>query len=178
MPWFSLRVIQTEYEITPGHRLTIFRHSIHVDVGGAGWVRPHCFFDTGAAFSIISQSVAQRIGAALTPIPVQHGPIPTFENGVPATPTPSDGLLRWFDPNTNQVIPCLFGELTVRLRNRTTGATSDPLRLVAKVLQGPAVPFNGNFVLLGMHFLAANTGRLQVEAQPWGVGGPGLFFPP
>jgi hypothetical protein len=178
MPWFSLRTLQTEYEITPGHRLTIFRHSIHVDVGGSNWVRPHCFFDTGAAFSIISQPVAQQMGTALAPIPVQHGPIPTFENGVPATPTPSDGLLRWFDPNTNQLIPCVFGELTVRLRNRTTGATSDPLRLVAKVLQGPARPFNGNFVLLGMHFLTANTGRLNFEGQPWGLGGPGLFFPP
>jgi hypothetical protein len=178
MPWFPLRVVQREYEITPGNRLTVFRHFIHVDIGGANWLNPHCFFDTGSAFSVVSQTVAQNIGAAITPIPVQHGLIPTFENGTPALPTPSNHLLGWFDPNTNQLIPCVFGELTVRLRNRTTGETSDPLRLFAKVLQGPARPFNGNFILLGMHFLTANTGRLHVEGQLWGLGGPGLFFPP
>jgi hypothetical protein len=178
MPWFSLRANQTEYEFSTGNRLSIFRHSIHVDIGGVGWVRPHCFFDTGAPFSIVSQPVAQRIGAALTPIPVQRGLIPTFENGAPAPPTPSDHLLGWYDPNTNQLIPCAFGELSVRLRNRVTGETSDPLRLLAKVLHAPARPFNGNFVLLGMHFLTANSGQLHLEGQPWGIGGPGLFFPP
>lgn len=178
MPWFPLRAAQTEYEFTPGNRLTVFRHSILVDVGGANWVRPRCFFDTGAPFSIVSQTVAQQLGAAWTSIPVQHGPIPTFENGVPASPTPTNHLLGWFDPNTNQLVPCVFGELTVRLRNRNTSETSDPLRLVAKVLQGPALTFNGNFVLLGMHFLTANSGQLHLEGQPWGLGGPGLFFPP
>jgi hypothetical protein len=29
-----------------------------------------------------------------------------------------------------------------------------------------------------MHFLTANTGRLNFEGQPWDLGGPGLFFPP
>jgi hypothetical protein len=178
MPWFPLRVVQREYEVTPGNRLTAFRHSIHVDVGGANWVRPRCFFDTGAPFSIVSQAVAQQIGTAITPILVQHGPIPTFENGVPAQPTPAAHLLGWYDPDTNQLIPCVFGELTVRLRNRNTGATSDPLRLVAKILQAPARPFYGAFVLLGMHFLTANSGQLHIEGQPWGLSGPGLFFPP
>jgi hypothetical protein len=178
MPWFPLRVVQTEYELAPGNRLTVFRHAIHVDVGGAAWVQPHCFFDTGAPFSIISQPVAQRIGAAITPIAVQSGPIPTFENGNPAQPTPPDHLLGWYDPTTHQLISCILAELTVRLRNRATGETSDPLRLVAKVLQAPARPFGGLFVLLGMHFLTVNAGQLHVEGQPWGIGGPGLFFPP
>ncbi|MCI0702717.1 MAG: retroviral-like aspartic protease family protein [Planctomycetia bacterium] len=79
MPWFPLRAVQTEYELTPGNRFTTFRHSLHVQIGGSNWLDPYCFFDTGAPFSIISQSVAQQIGAMLTPIPVQFGPIPTFE---------------------------------------------------------------------------------------------------
>ncbi len=83
MPWFSLHTTQVEYELTPGNRLVTYRHVLLVDIGGANWHRAHCFFDTGAVFSVVSQSVAQLIGAALTPIPVRHGPIPMFENGRP-----------------------------------------------------------------------------------------------
>src|SRR5688572_27648203 len=135
MPWFPLRVVQTEYELTPGNRLTIFRHSIQVDVGGANWLNPHCFFDTGASLSVVSQAVARQLGAALTPIPVQPGPIPTFENGAPVQPTTPAQLLGWWDSVAQQLVPCILGELSVRLRNRATGEASDPLRLVAKVLQ-------------------------------------------
>jgi len=42
----------------------------------------------------------------------------------------------------------------------------------------PARPFGGNFVLLGTHLLTANGGELHLASQPWGLGGPGLFFPP
>ena len=178
MPWFALNSVHTEYELTPGHRLTVYRHSLSADIGGASWVRPHCLFDTGAPLSVVSQSVAQRIGAALTPIAVRRGPVPTFENGAPAAPTSSAGLLGWWDPISQQLIPCVLAELTVRLRNRRTNDQSDPLRLVAKVLQAPAMPFGGNFVLLGTHLLTANSGRLHVDGQPWGLAGPGLFFPP
>ncbi len=31
MPWFPLQTTQVEYELTPGNRLTTFRHSLHVD---------------------------------------------------------------------------------------------------------------------------------------------------
>jgi hypothetical protein len=178
MPWFPLRVIQTEYELTPGNRLTTFRHMLHVEVGGANWLQPRCFFDTGAQISVVSHYVAQNLGAVLTPIPVQHGPIPTFEDGAPVQPTPNNNLLGWWDPIAQQLIPCVLAELTVQLRNRHTGTTSDPLRLVAKALQAPARPFGGSFVLLGVHFLAANGGQLHLASQPWGLGGPGLFFPP
>jgi hypothetical protein len=178
MPWFPLRIVQKEYELTPGNRLTTFQHSLHVEVGGANWVRPHCFFDTGAQISVVSQFVAQRIGTALTPIPVRHGPIPTFDNGAPIQPTPPDNLLGWWDPVGQQLVPCVLAELTVQLRNRNTGTTSDPLRLVAKVLQAPSQPFGGSFVLLGTHILTANSGQLHLASQPWGLGGPGLFFPP
>ena len=146
MPWFSLQTTQVEYELTPGNRLTTFRHSLQVDIGGANWLNPTCFFDTGARLSVVSQAVAQGIGAALTPIQVRRGAIPTFENGIPASPT--SALLGWWDPIAQQLIPCVLAELVVRLRVAGTNTVSDPLRLVAKVLQAPAMPFNGRFVLL------------------------------
>ena len=114
----------------------------------------------------------------LTPIPVRRGPIPTFENGAPAQPAAPGQLLGWWDSVAQQLIPCVLAETTVRLRNRYSGDTSDPLRLVAKALQSPAMPFNGRFVLLGTHLLTANSGQLHIEGQAWGLGGPGLFFPP
>lgn len=176
MPWFPLHTTQVEYELTSGNRLIVFRHSLRVDIGGTNWLNPTCFFDTGARLSIVSHAVAQGIGAALTPIPVQHGPIPTFENGAPVAPTP--GLLNWWDPVAQQLIPCVLAEMTVRLRIDGTNTVSDPLQLVAKVLQAPALPFNGRFALLGTHVLTANGGQLHLEGLPWGLGGPGLFFPP
>ncbi len=164
MPWFPLHTTQVEYELTPGNRLITFRHSLRVDIGGTSWRTPTCFFDTGARLSVVSQSVAQAIGASLTPIPVRHGPIPTFENGVPVAPAP--GLLGWWDPIAQQLIPCVLAELIVRLRVAGTNTVSDPLRLVAKVLQAPARPFGDNFVLLGTHLLTANRGQLHLEGLP------------
>ena len=178
MPWFPLRTTQFEYELTPGHRLTTFRHSLRVNIGAAGWRTPHCFFDTGAVFSVVSQSVARNIGAAFTPLTVRRGLIPTFENGTPAPPAAPNQLFGWWDSVAQQLIPCALAELTVRLRVDGTNTVSDPLRLVAKVLQAPARPFGDNFVLLGTHILTANGGRLHIDGQTWGLGGPGLFFPP
>lgn len=178
MPWFALRTSQTDYDLAPGSRLTTFRQLLQVDLGGRGWTSPYCFFDTGAPVSIISQVVAQRIAAHITPIPIQNDPIPVFENGTPMPSVPRNRFCTWWDPIAAQSIPCLLAELTVRFRNRLTGDVSNPLRLVAKILQGPALPFGGDFVLFGMHLLIANGGQLHVQAQQWNLGGPGLFFPP
>lgn len=178
MPWFPLQATQVEYELTAGNRLTTFRHSLRVNIGGANWCTPTCFFDTGAVFSVVSHTVARRIGATLTPIPVRRGPIPVFENGAPAPPAAPGQLLGWWDSVAQQLIPCALAELTVRLRVAGTSTTSDPLRLVAKVLQAPARPFGDNFVLLGTHLLTSNGGRLHVDGQQWGLAGPELFFPP
>lgn len=178
MPWFPLHTTQLEYELTPGNRLTAYRHSLRVDIGGVNWRSPTCFFDTGAVFSVVSQPVARSIGAALAPIPVRRGPIPTFENGVPTPPASPNQLFGWWDSVAQSLIPCVLAEMTVRLRNRRTHDESDPLQLVAKVLQAPARPFNDNFVLLGTHLLTANGGELHLTGQPWGLAGPGLFFPP
>jgi hypothetical protein len=178
MPWFALRATQVEYELTPGNRLTVHHHSLLVDVGAASWVSPHCFFDTGAVLSVVSRTVAQSVGAAFIPIPVRHGPIPRFENGVPVQPAAPDSLLGWWDSIAQQLVPCVLAEMTVQFRNRQTGVVSDPLQLVAKVLQAPAQPFGDRFVLLGTHLLTANGGQLHLASQPWGLGGPGLFFPP
>jgi hypothetical protein len=178
MPWFGLHPTATEYEVAPGNWYTAHRATLRVEVGWNAWLTPYCFFDTGAPFSVVSQTVGLGVGSHFVPIPVTNNPVPRRENGNLIAPAPPNQLLTWWDPVARVSVPCVFGELTVRLRNRQTRVTSDPLRLVAKVLQAPAMTFNGDFILLGMHFLTANTGRLHVEGQLWGLGGPGLFFPP
>jgi hypothetical protein len=178
MPWFPLHVTQVDYELTPGNVLTTFRHQLRVEVVGAITRRPFCFFDTGATFSVMSYSLAQALGAAVTPLAVGPSPIPMFENGVPVAPTSTAPLLTWWDALGQQLIPCVLAELFVRLRNANSNVTSDPLRMVAKVLRAPARAFNDQFVLLGTHLLTANAGRLHLDGQAWGLGGPGLFFPP
>lgn len=50
--------------------------------------------------------------------------------------------------------------------------------MTAKVLQGRAAPYNDQFILVGLDLLTANGGQLHLECRPWGLGGPGLFFPP
>ena len=166
--------MQTDYEVAPGNTLTTFRAFIDVEVGGRGWITPVCFFDTGAPFTIISQSVAR----AITPLPIRNAPVPIVEAGMPAAPMPARQFRAWFDPVARRDVPCLFAEVTVQFRNRVTGDCSDPRRVVAKVLQAPALPFGGRFVLFGMHLLTENTGRLHLDAQPWNLAGPGLFFAP
>ena len=178
MPWFALHPSSAEYEIAPGDWVAADRPTLRVEVGWADWLNPYCFFDTGAPFSVVSQTVVAGIGSQFVPRPITHNPIPRRLNGNPAAPVSANQLLSWWDPVARASIPCAFGELTVRLRNSRTKVTSNPLRLLAKVLQAPAMPFNGDFILPGVHFLTANGGQLHLEGLPWGLGGPGLFFPP
>ncbi|MBY0459957.1 MAG: hypothetical protein K2V38_21785 [Gemmataceae bacterium] len=177
MPWFALDPDPIEYQPAAGPVLLAVRPVLRVEIGYAGWVRPYAFFDTGAPFSVISQAAALNIGASLRPITLPD-PIPATRGGLPVAPVPAAQLRAWWDPIAGVPIPCLLAEITVRLRDRDTGRTSDPLRMVTKVLQAPAQPFNGLFVLLGNHLLVANDGQLHLEGQSWGLGGPGLFFPP
>src|SRR5688572_33501110 len=82
MPWFALRPDQTEYEIAPGRRLASFRATIEVRVAPAPSLRPYCFVDTGAPFSVVSQTVAAALTPHLTWLPVPVGPVRSEERRV------------------------------------------------------------------------------------------------
>lgn len=155
--------------------LVATRPTLRVEIASASWLRPYTFFDTGAPVSVVSQAVAN--GAALRPIAVPN-PVPRTQHGRPLPAEPAARFLTWRDPVANVDIPCRLAELDVRFRDRHSGATSGLLTMVAKVLQAPAQAYNGNFVLIGLHLLLANAGQLHLEGQQWGLGGPGLFFPP
>jgi hypothetical protein len=178
VPWFALRSDQIEYELAPGQRVTSLRASVEVRVAGAPWLRPYCIIDTGAPFSVVSQSVAAALLGHIHWLPVPHGPVPRFVNGQPIAPAPLNPLLTWWDPLAQVALPCRLAELTVTFTGANPPRTSDPLNMVAKVLQAPAAPYNDSFILLGLDLLTANAGRLRLDGQAWGLGGPGLFFPP
>jgi hypothetical protein len=178
MPWFALRPERIEYEIAPGRRITSHRATVEVRVAGAPWLRLYCFVDTGAPFSVVSQTVASALASHLTWLPVPSGPVPRFANGQSIPPAPLNPLLTWWDPLAQLAIPCRLGELIISFSGLNPPRQSDPVTMVAKVLQARAAPYNDQFVLVGLGLLAANSGRLAIDGQPWGLGGPGLFFPP
>ena len=178
MPWFALRSEQIEYEIAPGRRLSSFRATVEVRVAGRPWLRPYCFVDTGAPFSVVSQTVAAALAQHTTWIPVPPGPVPRFVNGLPIAPAPLNPLLTWWDPLAQVAIPCRLAEIAVSFSGSNPPRQSDPVTMTAKVLQTRAAPYNDQFILIGLDLLAANCGQLHIDGQPWGIGGPGLFFPP
>lgn len=177
MPWFALNHDLTEYEIDPGQRLPVHRPVVDVHIESAGRLKPYCFFDTGAPFSVISSQVAVSLNHRITPVPIHGRSVPVYLNGTLTRQASLTELLTWWDPLAQQAIPCLLGEVTVRFRT-SSGQVSQDLTLLAKVLQAPAKPYSDLFVMLGMHLLAVNEGKLDIQVQPWGIGGQGLFFPP
>ena len=116
----------------------------------AGPVRPACFVDTGAPFSIVTVTVAQRIrwqplGAAF----VAQG-----------ISSPID----W------QGIPCDFGETNITLHDPATATRSRPLRLAGKFARARHPVLEG-FVILGMNFLADNSIDFVLHGVPGSASG-------
>lgn len=133
MPDFPVDVRAKDYATEQGISARSLRPFAVIE---AGPVRPACFVDTGAPFSIVSFSVARRIrwqplGSAF----VAQG-----------ISSPID----W------QGIPCDFGETIITLHDPATATRSRSLRLVGKFARTRHPALEG-FVILGMNFLADNS---------------------
>jgi hypothetical protein len=99
-------------------------------------LRPHCFLDTGASFSVVPYAIARQVpwtslGRSLT------------SRGRPVT-------LEW------QGLPCEMGEAVIHL-GPPTGSTPRDFKLVGKFVLAPHPnPVADGQVLLGMNFLTDN----------------------
>jgi hypothetical protein len=107
---------------------------------------PSSFVDTGAPWSVVSSSVAQRINWSRLATKI-------YSQGKPTG-------LEW------QGVPSEIGEITIRLIEPARGIVTRPLRLVAKFakMQHPSLE---GYVLLGLNFLAGNGIGLNMR----GLGG-------
>ena len=167
MPRFPLDTADVEFEFQPGQRLQIVRPTIQAAVvTDAGIQRPRCIIDTGAPLSVVSWTAGGWLQPHARPVPVTLDPIPKYENGVLKGSTPVSALQSWDGS------PCSLFTFDVTLTDTRTGTRSLPLELLAKWVQVPRPDlFNDQFLLLGMHFFAANGCTLDVAAQPWGTTG-------
>src|SRR4026208_1698588 len=105
----------------------------YVSIFGQSGIMPRlsCFFDSGAAVSVISLPYRQNF---------RWRPVDST----------AQELTTW------NGFRCDFGETVIRLQDESRRLMSAPLRVTAKLLRVP-VPFhNDRFIILGLNFLMDN----------------------
>ncbi len=147
MPDIPLDFRAKDYVTDLGTAVRSLRAFVTIQIGP---LRPLCFLDTGAPFSIVSYAVAQqirwkRLGSSL------------FHQGKPVP-------LDW------QGIPCDFGEAEIVLIHPSGNERTAVCRLIGKFAKArhPALE---NYVLLGMNFLPDNNINLTLRSTPGALQG-------
>lgn len=142
MPEIALDFRARDYVTDLGTAVRSLRAFVTIEIGS---VRPLCFLDTGAPFSIVSHSVAQRIAWRLLGNAL-------FHQGKPAP-------LDW------QRVPCDFGETDLVVLDPFGTSRTAACRLVGKFAKARH-PVLENYVLLGMNFLLDNNLTLTLHGTP------------
>jgi hypothetical protein len=115
---------------------------------------PYVFVEPGSPFSVVSRTVASRLG--VQPFPVTANPV-SFEEWDDATLTfrptgtlPAARLTSWRQQ------PCEFVTTSVQFRERLSGHLTAPLRLFAHCPHAPLPNYRDEFIILGQSFLREN----------------------
>jgi len=147
MPDMPLDFRVKDYVTDLGTRLRSLRAFVTIEIG---CLRPLCFLDTGAPFSIVSHSVAQQSAWKL--------------RGNSLLNQGQVAPLDW------QGIACDVGETSVVLVHPSGTWRTAACRLVGKFAK-TRHPALENYVLLGMNFLTDNRIDFVLRNKPSGLTG-------
>lgn len=147
MPDIPLDFRARDYVTDLGTAVRSLRAFVTIEIGS---LRPLCFLDTGAPFSIVSYSVARQIRWKLlgSELFYERKPVP----------------LDW------QGILCDFGETEIVFVAPFENLRTAACRLVGKFAKARH-PVLENYVLLGMNFLPDNDIDLLLRSTPEGLNG-------
>jgi hypothetical protein len=113
-------------------------------------LQPHCFFDSGAPFSVVTWPLSQMVRWQLL--------------GVSLSSQGASASLDWYG------IPCQFGEAEIMLRDLSGLNSWGPYVLRGKFAQARH-PLLGFHIILGMNFLADNSVDFGLRNTPSGLTG-------
>jgi hypothetical protein len=152
MPDIPLQVLLKSFTTDRGLAVQSLRPSVRIEIEK---LQPHCFFDSGAPFSIITWPLSQMVRWRLL-----------------GTSLSSQGVvtsLDWYG------ISCRFGETEIVLRDVNGLSSWGPYLLRGKFAQARH-PMLGFHVVLGMNFLADN--GVDFELRNTATGLTGVFSVP
>lgn len=173
MPRFALHFPDLSYKFNSRmQNLRVLRSLVSdLCIHGHFIIKPHCLFDSGAPLSILSYTLGQSLQGSLHRITIDVDPLERYEQGRLRGTAPVASLTRWdgFD--------CMLCMINVSLIDAKNPANkSGPLSLMVKWVQQPRNNiFDDKFLFLGMHFLDANFGKIELEVNAVGCRGAFIF---